>query len=105
MLYGNFAAINIFFSKQVKAESEGMSNAIKGTKDGNSPGYLHNSMSSQYSSIQNNSAVLNASIGEMNRSGILFNSNAMNPGVLPHVSSGSSISPVSTFLPHRPGIK
>jgi len=90
---------------QVKAESEGMSNAIKGTKDGSSPGYLHNSMSPQYSSVQNNSAVLNASIGEMNRSGILFNSNAMNPGVLPHISSGSSITPVSTFLPHRPGIK
>ena len=97
--------VDQLFTIQVKAESEGMSNAIKGTKDGNSPAYLHSSMSQQYSSIQNNSAVLNASIGEMNRSGILFNSNAMNPGVLPHVSSGSSIAPVSTFLAHRPGIK
>ena len=95
----------IISMQQVKAESQGMSNAIKGSKDSNSTSYLHNSMSQQYGSIQNNSAVLQASIGGMNSSGILFNSNAMNPGVLPHVSSGSSISPVSTFLPHRPGIK
>merc|ERR1719273_989818 len=90
---------------QVKAESEGMSNALKGKKDTNAADYSQHSMSSQFSQLGNNNALLNASIGGMNSSGILFNNNAMNPGVLPHVSTQSSISQVSTFLPHRPGIK
>ena len=90
---------------KVKAESEGMSNAIKGNKDTNTTSYSQHGMSPQFSHVGNNSAVLNASIGGMNSSGILFNSNAMNPGVLPHVSSASSMSSVSTFLSHRPGIK
>ena len=90
---------------QVQAESERMSNALKGNKDTNAADYSQHSMSSQFSQLGNNNALLNASIGGMNSSGILFNNNAMNPGVLPHVSTQSSISQVSTFLPHRPGIK
>ena len=90
---------------QVKAESEEMSKALKGNKDTNAADYSQHSMSSQFSQLGNNNALLNASIGGMNSSGILFNNNAMNPGVLPHVSTQSSISQVSTFLPHRPGIK
>ena len=83
-----------------------MSNALKGNKDTNASAYSQHSISPQFSQLGNNNALLNASIGEMNRSGILFNSNAMNPGVLPHVSSGgASISPVSTFMSHMHGIK
>jgi DNA polymerase III epsilon subunit-like protein len=89
----------------VQAESERMSNALKGNKDTNAADYSQHSMSSQFLQLGNNNALLNASIGGMNSSGILFNNNAMNPGVLPHVSTQSSISQVSTFLPHRPGIK
>jgi len=91
---------------QVKAESEGMSNALKGNKDTNASSYSQHSISPPFSQLGNTNALLNASIGEMNRSGILFNSAAMNPGVLPHVSSGGTpISPVSTFMSHMPGIK
>ena len=90
---------------QVKAESEGMSNTIKGNKDTKGASYVQHGMSTQLSQLGSNNALLNASIGGMNSSGILFNNSAMNPGVLPHVSTGPSISTVSTFLPHRPGIK
>ena len=83
-----------------------MSNTIKGNKDAKgSSTHVQHGMSTQLSQLGNNNALLNASIGGMNSSGILFNSNAMNPGVLPHTSTGPSINPVSIFLPHRPGIK
>ena len=82
-----------------------MSNTIKGNKDAKGSSHTQHGMSTQLPQLGNNNAVLNASIGGMNSGGILFNSSAMNPGVLPHVSMGASVSPVSIFLPRRPGIK
>lgn len=90
---------------QVKAESEGMSNTIKANSDVKSSGLCHRTVSVPLTNQGNNTALLNASLGGMNSSGILFNNSAMNSGVLPHASVGPSISPVSVFLPHRPGIK
>ena len=97
--------ITVCITFQVKAESEGMSNTIKGNKDTKGTAYVQHGISTQLPQLGNNNAVLNASIGGMNSSGILFNSSAMNPVVLSHASTGPSISSVSTFLPHRPGIK
>ena len=93
---------NFLCLEQVKAESEGMSNTIKGNKD--SKNNAHHGFTPQPPQLGNNNAVLSASIGGMNSSGVLFNNSAMNPGVLPHTSMRPSISPVSIFLPRRPGI-